>query len=312
MEHCRKVLVTGVTGFIGSNLSKELLKRGTEVYSIDNFSYINFEMVKKKFPELKKIKIIEGDVSKQESWKDVPKDIEYIFHFAAPSSIILFKKYPEKCYNDTVWGLYRALEFAKKNNIKKVVYPSSGAIYSGNEMPHTEKIYPKPKNLYAASKVACEAIANSYQGFVKSVGLRIFVGYGPGEEWKGDFGSAPYLFIRDLMDEKSPEIWGDGEQTRDLIYIDDVVSMIIKSAETNYTGIVNIGTGESISFKEMVIRIKRILNSNVEPIFVPKKDANYLEHIKADVTLNMRLFGINPIKIDEGLKKFIDYLKDSS
>jgi UDP-glucose 4-epimerase len=308
----KKVLVNGVSGFIGSNLAKELLKRGAEVYSIDNFSYINEKMMKERFLELKKIKIIKGDVSKPEAWKKIPKGIDYIFHFSAPSSIVLFKKYPEKCYNETVLGLYRALEFAKQNKVKKVIYPSSGAIYSGNKMPHTETVYPKPRNLYGTAKIACEALANSYCDFVPSIGLRIFVGYGPGEEWKEEFGSAPFLFIRDLMNGKSPEIWGDGGQTRDLIYIDDLVAMTLRAAEVEYAGIVNVGTGQSLSFKDVVKKAKDILKTDVEPEFVHKKDANYLEHIKADVNLNKRLLGIKPMNPDEGLKRFIDYLKASS
>ena len=308
----KKILVNGVTGFIGSNLARELLKEGAEIYSIDNFSYIDLNMAKKGLIFLNKIKIINGDVSHWDSWSKLPKNIDYVFHFAAPSSIALFKKYPEKCYNETVWGLYHALEFAKKNRVKKVIYPSSGAIYSGNEMPHVENLYPKPRNLYAAAKVACETLANSYSDYVKSIGLRIFVGYGPGEEWKGDFGSAPYLFIRDLIEGKAPEVWGDGEQTRDFIYINDLIKMALKAAEIDYTGVINLGTGSSISFKELIKKISGILNSNIEPKFVPKKDANYLEHIKADVTLNKKLFGIEPISVDEGLRKFIDYLKASS
>lgn len=305
----KKVLVNGVTGFIGSNLAKELLKKGAEVYSIDNFSYIDREMMGKKFHELKDIIVIEGDVSDKGNWSKLPTDIEYIFHFSAPSSVVLFKRYPEKCWNETLFGLYNALEFCKKNNVKKLMYPSSGAIYSGNKMPHTEKVYPKPRNLYASAKVACEALANSYSDFVKSIGLRIFVGYGPGEEWKGDFGSALYLFIRDLMNDRAPEVWGDGNQTRDFVYIDDLIKMIIKSAEIEHTGIINLGTGKSSSFKDLIERINKILGSKKEPVFVPKKDPNYLEHIKADVTLTNRLMGIKTIDIDEGLQKFIDYLK---
>jgi len=308
----KKVLVNGITGFIGSNLARELLKMGAEVYSINNFSYISYDKAKKGLDFLDKIKIIGGDVLHQDSWERLPKDIEYVFHFAAPSSIVLFKKYPEKCWNETVFGLYNALEFCKKNGVKKLIYPSSGSVYSGNEMPHVETLYPKPRNLYAAAKVACESLANSYSDFVKSIGLRIFVAYGPGEEWKGDFGSAPYLFIQDLMNGKIPEIWGDGEQTRDLVYIDDVVKMIIKAAEVEQTGIVNIGTGESISFKDLCKKIKYILNSDIEPQFVPKKDSNYLEHIKADVTLNKKLFGITPISADEGIKKFVKYLQEEN
>lgn len=306
----KKVLVNGATGFIGSNLIQELLKRGAKIYSIDNFSYTNIELAKKKLSFLKEITIIEGDVSKKENWEKLPSDIEYLFHFSAPSSIILFKKYPEKCWNETVWGLYHALEYSKKNNVKKLIYPSSGAIYSGNEMPHTEKVYPKPRNLYASAKVACEALANSYSDFVKSIGLRIFVGYGPGEERKEDFGSAPYLFIRDLIKGKAPELWGDGNQTRDFVYIDDLVNMIIQSAEIEHTGILNIGTGESYSFRELIQMIKEISDSNAEPTFVPR-EINYLEHIKADTTLINKLIDIKPTPLREGIKKFIEYLKEN-
>jgi len=280
----KKVLVNGVTGFIGSNLAKELLDRGAKVYSIDNFSYIDLEMARKKLDFLKTIGIIEGDVSTKEPWEKVPKDIEYIFHFAAPSSITLFEKGPEKCFTETSLGLLKTLEFAKQNHVKKVVYPSTGSSYAGNEMPHNEFIYPKPRNLYAAAKFACEGLANSYSDFVKSVGLRIFAGYGPGEEWKKDFGSVLYLFIRDYMDGNPPEVWGDGEQTRDFIYIDDIVKCSLAAAEVDYNGILNIGTGKAVSFKELLQIIKESLGMEIDPTFVPRQQ-NYVENLKADTDL---------------------------
>jgi len=306
----KKVLVNGATGFIGSNIIKGLLKKGAVVYSIDNFSYVDSDLAKEKSPFLNDVTIIEGDVSVKETWKSVPKDIEYIFHFAAPSSITLFKRTPEKCLNETIFGLYNTLEFAKNNNVKKVIYPTSGSNYAGDEMPHKEDIYIKPRNLYAAGKMACEGLAGAYSNFVKSVGLRIFASYGQGEEWKKDFGSVLYLFIKDYLGGKAPEIWGDGEQTRDFIYIDDVVKMIIKSAEVDYTGILNIGTGKSKTFRELLGMIKEILNADVEPIYIPK-EANYVENLQADTTLMKEILGVEPISQQEGIKKFIDYLKEN-
>jgi len=305
----KKVLITGISGFIGSNLGKELLKRGAQIYAIDNFSYTDSEMAKKKLSNLiNKINLIAGDVSDDKTWRDVPKDIEYIFHFAASSSITLFKKYPEKCYNETVWGLQRAFEFAKENDVKKVIYPSSGSNYAGNKMPHKEDIYVKPRNLYGAAKVACEGLAASYSDFVKSVGLRIFAGYGPGEEWKGDFGSVIYLFIQDYMRGKTPEVWGDGKQTRDFIYIDDIIKAVIKSSEIDYVGIINVGTGKSISFRELLEIIKKTIGTDISPVFVPK-EANYVENLEADTTLMKNLLEIEPIRPEEGIKKFVSYLK---
>ena len=306
----KKVLVTGVTGFIGSNLTRNLLKKGAKIYAIDNFSYIDVEMAKRKLDFLDEIELIEGDVTEKESWAMLPPDIEYIFHFAGASSITSFKTTPEKCYHETVFSLYNAFEFAKNNNVKKIVYPSSGSVYSGNEMPHSESIYPQPRNLYAASKMACEGIASAYSNYVKSMGLRIFVGYGPGEEWKKDFGSVLYLFIKDCMEGKKPVIFGDGKQTRGFIYIDDIVKVIIASAEIDDVGIVNVGVKDSISFNELLEIIKKILNVDVEPKYVPR-EINYLEHIKADTNRMDDLFDINPIELEEELKKFIKYLKTS-
>lgn len=304
----RKVVVTGASGFIGSNLVKRLLENGAIIYSIDNFSYIDRKLVSKKLSILlNKVKIIRGDVSKKAPWLKIPKDVDYIFHFAAPSSVVLFKRFPEKCYRETVFGMYNALEFARENEVKKVIFPSTGSVYAGNLMPHSESIYPKPRNLYAAAKIACEGLANSYSDYIKFVGLRIFAGYGPGEEWKKDFASIVYLFIRDIMNDKSPIIYGDGNQTRDFVYITDVVNSIIKSAEIDYSGIINVGTGISTSFNSVVNIINRILNKNIKPTYIPK-EKSYVEELKADTITMKKLLGIKPISIEEGIKKFIEYL----
>lgn len=307
----KKVLVNGATGFIGSNIIKEFLRLGAEVYSIDNASYIDPEKAKEKLMGyFEKINLIEGDVSKKETWQQVPKDIEYIFHFAAPSSITLFKREPERCFDETVHGFWNALEFAKENGVKKVIYPSTGSLYAGNEMPHREDIYPKPRNLYAAAKVACEGLANSYSDFVKSLGLRIFAGYGPGEEWKKDFGSVLYLFIRDYMNNNPPEIWGDGSQVRDFVYIDDIVKIVVKAAEIEDVGVVNIGTGKSKSFKELLGIIKETLNANIDPVYKPK-EKNYVERLEADTHRMKKLFGIEPRDPKEAIPEYIQYLKET-
>ena len=306
----KKVLITGVSGFIGSNITKKLLELGAEIYSIDNFSYIDHELAKKTLSHLlSKVTIIEGDVSEKKTWESVPTDIEFIFHFAAPSSITLFKENPEKCYHETVFGFWNALEFAKKNGVKKVIYPSSGSNYAGNEMPHKEDIRVKPRNLYAAAKVACEGLASSYSDFVSCIGLRIFGGYGPGEEWKKDFGSVLYLFIRDYMDGKSPEMWGDGSQTRDFVYVEDIVKAAVRAAEIDHRGIINVGTGKSISFKELLALIKESLGTEINPVFIPKSK-DYVENLEADPTLMRNLLGIEPIMPREGVNMFIDYLKN--
>ena len=111
------------------------------------------------------------------------------------------------------------------------------------------------------------------------------------------------------MGSTPPEVWGDGEQTRDFVYVEDFVKCILASAETDYTGIVNVGTGKSVSFKELLQIIKETLETDIDPIFIPK-EKNYVEHLKADTTLMEKVLGVKPLSPQEGIKKFIKYLKD--
>jgi len=304
----KSVLITGVTGFIGSNLTKELLKKGAEITGIDNFSYIDIKIAKEKLAFLDEIEIVKGNVAKKNTWKKIRGDFDYIFHFAAPSSITLFNRYPRKCYEETVFGMWNALEFSKENNIKKLIYPSSGSVYAGNKYPHKEDVYPKPRNLYAAAKTACEGLANSYSDFVDSVGLRIFAGYGPGEEWKRDFASVVYLFIKDIMNDRSPIIFGNGKQKRDFIYIEDVVKAIIRAAEIKYAGIINVGTGKPVSFNQIVSIINKVLDKNIKPKYI-SRSKNYVNYLKADITLMKKLLKITPTDVNDGIKRFVNYLK---
>ena len=307
----KKILITGVSGFLGSNLGRELLNLGAKIYSVDNFSYIDYETTKRKVPLINEVVIISGDVSTKETWDEIPPDIDYIFHLAGPSSITLFNRYPERCYYETIFGLYNVLEFAKKNKTKKVVYTSTGSLYAGNRMPHREELYPIGYNLYAAAKIACEALANSYSNHVKNLGLRVFAGFGPGEERKKDFASVICLFAKNALDGKRPVIYGDGNQIRDFVYVDDVIKALIRAAEIDETGIINVGTGKGISFNEIWMTIKDHLKTSIEPEYI-SKDLNYVEKLEADTFKMRKILKINPQPTEDGIRKFLDYLRASS
>jgi len=301
--HGKNILLTGVGGFIGSTLAKKLLAMNANLICIDNFSYVERKWIK----DIEKdIELIIGDVSERGTFTQIKVEIDYIFHFGAPSSIILFKKNLEKCYKETVLGQLNIFEFAKANNVEKVVYPSSGSIYGGNKKPHKETIYPKPLNIYGAAKMACEAIASCYRPFVKSTGLRIFAGYGPGEERKHEFASVIYLFIKDMLEGKRPLIFGDGRQTRDFIYIEDVADCVLRAVKSDVP-IINVGTGRPVSFLEVIEIINNVLDEDIKPQFV-KKDKNYVEDLAADIEIMERELKIKPIPIEAGIKKFIEYL----
>jgi len=304
----KKILITGISGFLGSNLGRTLLNQGAEIYAVDNFSYIDYEVTKKKVPLINEVRIISGDVAMKETWDKVPTNIDYIFHLAGPSSITLFKRNPERCYYETIFGLYNVLEFAKKNGTKKVVYTSTGSLYAGNRMPHREELYPIGYNLYAAAKIACEALANSYSNHVKNLGLRVFAGFGPGEERKKDFASVICLFAKDALEGRRPIIYGDGNQIRDFVYVDDVVVALMRGAEIEETGVINVGTGKGISFNEIWKTIRDHLGTNIEPEYI-EKEVNYVEELEADTFKMRKILKVTPQPTEEGIRKFLDYLK---
>lgn len=298
----KKILITGINGFLGKQLAMKLDEQN-EVIGISIRNNENSQ-----FLQNSNSNIIEGDVSISSTFDKIKSDIDYIFHFGSPASNILFKKDPIRCYENTVHGMFNILEFAKTNNVKKVIYPSSSTVYGRTLESQSENTVPKPSNIYGAAKISCESIASTYIDSVDSLGLRIFAAYGPGEEQKLEFSSIINLFLQDVKNNREPVIYGDGKQTRDFIYIDDTIQTIINSIDCNYSGIINVGTGVPTTFNEIIEKISHITGKQINPKYV-KKEFNYIENLKADTKLMKQYLKINPISVEAGIKKFAKYLR---
>jgi len=306
-----KIIITGANGFIGYNLIKRVTDISDEIIAIDNFEYVKKDYISELKKEFSNIELIVGDVSQKEVWNKIQsKKIDFIFHFGSPSSIVLFNKNPERCKYQTIFSLFFAFKYGIKMGASKIIFPSSGNVYGRNtsEKPLTEDVYPLARNLYASSKLACEQIAWANRDFIDFIGLRITAGYGPGEERKGDFASVIYLFLRDLINDAPPIIFGDGNQKRDFIFIDDIISSIINAAKSDYTGIINLGSGKSLSFNEVIKIMNKILDKHINPKYV-LKPKNYVENIKVDISKMKEILKVHPISLEEGVKKFVNYLK---
>lgn len=299
----KRVLITGVCGFLGHSLTKKLLKNNNEIFGIDKIGNST------RIPDnlLNAISYFEGDLSQQKIFYGLPNDLDHIFHFGSPASVILFNRDPLGCYTTTINSMINVLEFAKKNNISKLIYPSTASIYAGNDHPHNENTLPKPRNMYGAAKLACEGLASAYHNHVNSIGLRIFAAYGPGEEKKSDFASVISIFLADFKNNRTPVIYGDGTQTRDFIYVDDVINAIISSAEIDYRGVCNIGSGRATSFNEIIMTINSILGQNIKPQYIEKK-TNYVEDLRADTSLMKNLLKISPKELEKGIREFSHHL----
>jgi nucleoside-diphosphate-sugar epimerase len=216
---------------------------------------------------------------------DLPKrgHFDYLLHFGSPSSQILFNE-DNSCIKETIVDFIKVVEFCKKKHVK-LIFPSSGTVYNKN-------------NSYSHTKSALEEIANAYG--VNYLALRIFAGYGPGEAHKKDYASIIYQWICQIKKGISPEIYGDGEQTRDFVYIDDIVKNIKENLDK--TGIMDIGTGINTPFNRIIQIINKELNTSIEPIYI-KSPGNYIKETICQ----------NPLKefisVKEGIKLLCQKLK---
>lgn len=303
----KNCVVTGGSGFIGQHLVKKLLDAGANVYVIDNFSF-----GAKKTDIDGRAVIFESDVRDWKGFKKLPAiKYDYLFHFAAPSSIIIFNKEPEECRDITVNGFLNALQFCEEKNAR-LVYPSSGKIYLGVEPPHLENAelnYGALDN-YAKAKFEIERVQAERVKNANILGLRIFAGYGPGEEHKNESASVPYLFCKKMIEGEPPVIFGDGNQIRDFIYIDDVANAILILGERAEEPIVNVGRGEATSFNKLAETVNRVLGTRMEPVRVGKPNS-YAEKTLPDISL-LKKYYAPEFSLEEGLKRTIARLKNSA
>jgi nucleoside-diphosphate-sugar epimerase len=218
-------------------------------------------------------------------FETLPNDkSEVIYFFGSPSSVILFNKNIDYCFRETINSFLDVCSLAKKNNAY-LVYPSSATVNNKN-------------NSYARCKACLEEIAQGYK--IRSLGLRISASYGPGEEHKGEYGSIVYQWCKQMKNGESPVIWGDGTQTRDFIYIDDVIDNIMELSEKQTEGIYEIGTGINTSLNEVVETINEVLKTNIKPIYIPKPDS-YIQETPVKA-VNCK------VSLEQGIRKIIETL----
>lgn len=294
----KSILLTGGFGFIGKQLTNELVKKKCKVTIFDNSQYFPNQL-----KDLKEIKVITGNCKDKNLEKKIKGDFDYIFHFGAPSSIIQFKNREYDRLGDTMLGFLNIIKLAEKLSVDKLVYPSSGSVYGHSMPPQKEKNELLTTNLYGVGKIACENIASVYNK-VNSVGLRIFAGYGPGEEHKKNYASLITLFLKSISKNKPPLVFGNGKQTRDFVYIDDITKCIIDAAERKTPRILNVGSGKSYTFIEVIEKINKQLKTDIKPNFV-EKPVNYLENTQADITQMKKYLKIKPVDLDVGLRRYL-------
>lgn len=267
-----KILVTGGAGFIGSNLTASLLEHGDSVRILDNFSTGKRENL----AGLSGVEVLEGDLRDPEIVNAAVRDVEFIFHQAAFISPAQSMAEPQTCYDTNVHGTGLLLEAARKAQVRRVVLASSAAVYGDNpSLPLTEEAELMPKSPYAVSKAVNELYADLYSRALELevVALRYFNVYGPRQSHTSQYAAAIPIFIRKILDEEPITIFGDGYQTRDLVFVGDVVRANLTAAEhPDIAGqVFNICTGTGISLQDLIATLETIVDRPVERQYEPPR-----------------------------------------
>lgn len=290
----KKILITGGAGFIGSHIVDELIN-DNEITIIDNLTTGSIKNLK--YPEHENLNFIEGDI-REINFDDFTSGTDYIFHLAAMASVPLSVEKPMECNDINVNSTVKLLKSAVDNDVKKIVFSSSSSVYGENRnMPLKETEQPMPTSPYAASKASCELYLRTfYESYgLNYIALRYFNVFGPRQDKNSQYAAVIPNFISALLEGKPAEIYGDGEQTRDFVYIGDIAQANINSCKSDYNGIINIASGKKLTINELYEIVKNALGSELEPKYLPERPGD-IKHSLAD-TSNMEKIDL---KIDYG------------
>lgn len=307
-----KIIITGGAGFIGSHIAEALATDGHEIMIIDNLDDYYSPILKKKNVDcvLKSgdATLIQGDVTDIDFIRTIiDKDTEYVFHEAAQAGVRISVENPFKPNNVNVLGTLNVLQASLEADVERVINASSSSVYGKVEyLPFDEKHPTQPVSPYGVSKLAAEHYCRVFYEVygLATVSLRYFTVYGP--RMRPDL--AISIFTGKMLNNEPITIFGDGEQTRDFTYIEDIVNVNMKLLEAKKVDgrIMNIGSGNRISVNDLVKYLKEVIGSFsvVNYTDVQKGDA---AHTLADVGLTKELLGYEPsIGIEEGLKNFVE------
>jgi len=309
----RKVIVTGGAGFIGSHIAEELLKLEAKVIIIDDLSSGRIQNINY-LSTIGNPEFIQGSISDIRLLKKCFSGSDYVFHLAAIASVPQSIDNPLISNEVNVVGTLNVLLTAKENNVKKVVFSSSCALYGDTtDLPLRENLLPNPLSPYAVTKLAgeyyCQVFKKVYG--LDTVCLRYFNVYGPRQDPNSAYAAVIPLFIKMVLSGESPVIFGDGEQTRDFVFVKDVVSANILGVASDASGIFNIGTGKSVTLNRLTERIIKLCGQNLEIVHGQPRVGD-VRHSFGDVS-KAEIFGFKPeYNLDNGLIETIVGLKNGA
>ena len=308
-----KFLVTGGAGFIGSNICRELISQGCFVRVVDNLltgKKSNLADV------IDKIEFIQADMGDSEVAQSAMKDIDVVLHQGALPSVPVSIDNPAATHQHCVNATFTLLLAARDAGIKRFVYAASSSAYGdAPTSPKVETMPTSPLSPYAVAKLTgeyyCSVFYNIYG--LETVSLRYFNVFGPYQDPASQYAAAIPAFVTAILKDEPPTIYGDGEQSRDFTYIDNVVGANLLAARASQTKgeVINIACGQAVTVNEIIDMINELLGKNVKPIYTAPR-AGDVKHSLADITAARELINFEPVvDFKDGLKKAIDWYRDN-
>jgi len=299
------IVITGVAGFIGSNLADRLLAEGYPVIGVDDLS----AGVREQVPE--GASFYHMDVRSPEVQSLIPEG-SVVFHLAAKNCISDCQSDPLETASVNVTGTVNVLEAAVRAGASKVVYAESSALYEGTRVFPTPEAEVHPESVYAVSKLAARVFAEAYRRFhgLRLTALRYFCVYGPRQDYRRTVPPLMSALILALLRGERPVIYGSGKKRRDFVHVDDVNAFHLQCLTDPRTdgGTFNLGSGVNYSVLEIYERTAALLRSNVQPVFKPDLPGEALETL-ADISAAAAVGWRPRVSLEEGLCDFVDYYR---
>lgn len=308
-----KFLVTGGAGFIGSNICKKLVSQGCFVRVVDNLltgKRSNLAAVSDR------IEFIEADMGDEKVARTCMKDIDVCLHEGAVPSVPRSVEDPAATHKHCLDATFTLLLAARDAGVKRFVYAASSAAYGDTPtLPKIETMLPQPLSPYAAAKLAGEYYCSVfYKVFgLETISLRYFNVFGPHQDPTSQYAAAIPAFVTAVLKDEPPTIYGDGLQSRDFTYVDNVVEANLLAARVKHAKgeVLNIATGQAVTVNEVIDIINELLGKNVKPIYEAQRPGD-VKHSLADITLAKKTIGYKPaVLFKQGLELAIDWYRDN-
>ena len=304
-------LVTGGAGFIGSHITTKLVELGHTVRVLDDLSTGRRENLSHVESE---VDLLEADMCDPDVCRRACDGVDFVFHEAAIPSVPKSVDEPDASHNANINGTYNLLRAAVDQKVRRFIYAGSSSAYGDTEeSPKHEGIKPGPLSPYAVQKLTGEHYLSAFcECFgLETITLRYFNVFGSRQDPRSTYAAAIPAFVTSILRGESPVVYGDGEQTRDFTYIDNVVhgNMLAMEAKQTHGESVNVACGDQISVNQVIEVIKQLLGADVKTKYLPPRAGDVM-HSCANVTLARKILGFEPVvSFDDGLNRTIEYYR---